>query len=146
MAGSKSNYLSKKVLDHVLGNAAYTAPTTVYVGLWKSTATLADDSSGTLTGEPSGGAYARVSVTNNATNWPNSTGSTTALKQNGNSIAWATATTNWTGTGETISQFALLDAASSGNILFWGTLTTPKAIGSGDTASFSAGALSITED
>lgn len=155
MAGSKSNYLSKKVLDHILGNSAYTAPTTVYVGLWKSlSAALTDASSGSATGEvsASGTAYGRVAISNNATNWPNASGSTTALKQNGLSIAWATATAAWTepatptSPAETISQFALLDASSSGNILFWGSLTTPKAIGAGDTASFSAGALTITED
>lgn len=149
MAGSKSNYLSRKVLDHVLGNAAYSAPATVYVGLWKSTATLGNASTGGTLNEAdaTGTAYGRVAVTNNSTNWPNASGTETALKQNANTIAWPTATGAWCNPStETINQFALVDASSSGNMLFWGTVTTPKAIGSGDTASFAAGALSITED
>lgn len=147
MPGSKSNYLSRKVLDHVLGDTAYSAPATVYVGLWLSSATLDDSATGGTPGEPSGGSYARVSVTNDTTNWPNATGSSTALKQNGTSIAWTTATADWhTSPTETINQFALLDGTGSSNMLFWGTITTPKQIGNGDTASFAAYALSITED
>ena len=56
-----SDYLENEILDHILGTGAYTAPTTVYVGL--STATLADDASGT---ELSGSGYARQSATFNA--------------------------------------------------------------------------------
>lgn len=143
MAGSKSNYLSKALLDHVLGDTAYTAPATIYVGLWTTAGSLSDSSTGSAANEvsTSGTAYARQSVTNDTTNWPNSTGTTTALKQNGTAISWTTATASW----GTINQFALLSASTSGQILYWGDLTTPKAIGNGDTASFSAGALSISE-
>ena len=34
MAGSKSNYLELKVLDHVLGGGDYTRPAKVYVALY----------------------------------------------------------------------------------------------------------------
>jgi len=40
----------------------------------------------------------------------------------------------------------LYDAATAGNALIWGALTASKAIGTGDTASFAAGALSISLD
>ena len=53
-----SDYLENKILDHVLGTTAYTAPTTVYVGL--ATASFADDNSGT---ELTGNNYSRVSAT-----------------------------------------------------------------------------------
>jgi len=144
MAGSKSNYLSKVILNHVLGNTPYTAAATVYVGLWTTAGSLTDPSGGTAANEvsASGTAYGRQSLTNDTTNWPNATGSTTGLKQNGVAITWSTATASW----GIINQFALLDAASSGNILYWGDLTTPKSISTGDTASFSAGALTITEN
>lgn len=145
MAGSKSNYLSKALLDHVLGDVAYSAPATVYVGLWRSAGSLTDSSDGTAANEvsTSGTAYARQSLTNDTTNWPVATG--TGLKQNFVAITWLMATANWTPSSQ-IHQFALLDAATSGNILYWGDLTTPKSIGTGDTASFSAGALTITEN
>ena len=134
----------------VTGPTGATAPTgpgsglpEVWVGLW--TAPLADDDDGTATGEvPIGGGseYGRVKVDNNSTNWLNATGGTTAVKTNGTAIVFPQAGTLW----GTITHFALLDAETGGNILFWGELTSAKEIGEGDTASFSAGALTITED
>ena len=52
-----SDYLENKILDHVLGTTAYTAPSTVYIGL--ATASIADDNSGT---ELTGNNYSRVSA------------------------------------------------------------------------------------
>lgn len=63
--GAFTDYLENKILDHVLGNSTYTPPSTVYIGLAVS---VSDD--GTITGEPSGGSYARIAVANNATNFP----------------------------------------------------------------------------
>lgn len=118
----------------------------VWVGLWTTANSLSDTATGATANEvsTSGTAYARVQVANNSTNWPTATGTTTGVKQNGVAITFVTATASW----GTINQFALLDSATAGagNILFWGDLTSPKTIGNGDTASFSAGALSITED
>ena len=53
MAGF-SDYLEDKVLDHVFGGNAYTAPSTLYVALY--TVAPTDTGGGT---EVSGGAYAR---------------------------------------------------------------------------------------
>jgi len=162
MAGSKSTYLSKAILNHVLGfctgptlgtSFRFTPPATVYVGLWTQALTDASDGSSTSTpGEVArtgGTSYARASVANTATNWPNATepGDGTALKNNYNPITFATAGANW----GTITHFALLDTAStsdpqSGNILYWGQLSASKPIGTNDTASFAANALSITEN
>ena len=146
MAGSKSNYLSKRLLDAVLGQNSQipgfgSAMTTVYVGLWTTSGSLTDAT--TQTNEVSGTSYARVSKTNNSTNWPAATGSTVATKTNGTAITFATAGAGGWGT---VNQFAILDASTAGNILYWSDLTTPKTIAEGDTASFAVGALSITED
>lgn len=147
MAGSKSNWLSKALLDHTLGKSqggnpfTFTPASTVYVGLW--TSGLSDAADGTTSGEPSGAAsYARVAVTNDSSNWPDAAGSTTAEKHNGAAVNFPTATGSW----GTVTQFALLSAASSGNIYYWSDLTTPKTISTGDTASFGVGAISITEN
>jgi len=64
--GSFTDFLENELLDHVFGNAAYTSPATLYIGLSTSTIT---DAGGNVT-EPVGGSYARVPVTNNATNFP----------------------------------------------------------------------------
>jgi hypothetical protein len=134
MAGSKSDYLEGKLLDHVLGNTAYSAPATVYVSLF--TATPSDSGGGT---EVSGGSYARVSVTNNTTNWPNASGGS---KSNGTDITFTTATGSW----GTVTQFGIHDASTAGNLLYWGDISPSKTIGSGDTARFATGQITITED
>jgi hypothetical protein len=134
MAGSKSDYLENKLLDHVLGNTAYTAPTTVYIALY----TVAPTDSGGGT-EVSGGSYARVAITNNTTNFPAASGGS---KSNGTDITFPTATADW----GTVVAFGIFDLSTGGNLLYWATLTTSKSILNGDTAKFTAGNITITED
>lgn len=134
MAGSKSDFLELELLDHVLGAAVYTAPGTVYVALY--TAAPTDAGGGT---EVTGGSYARVAVTNNVTNWP---AAAAGAKSNGTVITFPTATANW----GTVTSFAILDASSGGNFLYWATLTTNRDVLSGDTPSFAVGTLVVTED
>lgn len=134
MAGSKSDFLELELLDHVLGNQAYSAPATVYVALYTTAPT---DAGGGV--EVSGGAYARVAVTNNLTNWP---AAAAGAKANGTEIEFPTATADW----GTVVAFAILDASSGGNFLYWGDLTQSKTINNGDTAKFAVGDLDITED
>jgi len=133
MAGSKSDYLENELLDHVLGNSAYTAPATVYVALY--TVAPSDAGGGT---EVTGGSYARVAVTNNATNWPAASG---GAKSNGTAITFPTATADW----GTVVAMAILDAATAGNFLYWADLTASKTVNNGDTASFAVGELDVTE-
>lgn len=132
MAGSFSDFLELEVLDHVFGAAAYTAPATLYVAAY--TAAPTDAGGGT---EATGGAYARVAVTNNATNFP---AASAGAKSNGTTITFPTATASW----GTILAAALLDAATAGNFLGWCDLTVSKAVGSGDTLQFAVGDLDIT--
>ncbi len=133
MAGSLSDYAEKKVQDLILGGVAFAAPAT-HVALF--TVAPSDTGGGT---EVTGGAYARVNVTNNLTNWPAATGAT-AAKSNGTVVTFATATAAW----GTVVAFAIMDATTAGNMLWWGDLTTSKVIASGDTASFAIGSLSTT--
>ena len=134
MAGSKSNFLENELLDHVLGAAAYTAPATVYIALF--TAAPTDAGGGT---EVSGGSYARVSVTNNDTNWP---AAASGVKNNGAEITFPTASANW----GTIVAMGIFDAASGGNLLFWGDLSQNVVIDTSDTFTFPIGNVEITED
>ena len=130
----KSDFLELEILDHVLGNAAYTAPGTVHIALF--TATPSDSGGGT---EVSGGAYARAAVTNNATNFP---AAAAGAKSNGTEIAFDQATANW----GTVVAFGIFDAATAGNLLYWGPITPNKAVNNGDTAKFAIGDLDVTED
>lgn len=134
MAGSKSNYLENEILDHVLGGGDYPRPATVYVALF--TVAPTDVGGGT---ECSGGSYARVAVANNDTNWPAAAG---GAKANGIAIAFPEATGDW---GEVVA-FGIFDALVAGNLMYWGDITVPKSILTGDTANFPVGDIDITED
>jgi hypothetical protein len=132
--GSKSDFLENELLDHVLGAAAYTAPATLYVALF--TVAPSDAGGGT---EVTGGSYARKSVTNNATNFPAASGGS---KSNGTLIEFAQSSANW----GTVVAAGIFDAATSGNLLYWATLTNSRTIFDGDTPQFQAGDIVITED
>lgn len=133
-----SDYLENKLLDHVLRNTAYTSPTTVYVGLFLNTSgnALTNLEAGTLTDEvPNSNGYARVAATFSAA----SSGSITT---SGN-ITFAAANGGDFGT---ITHIAILDGNThgSGNVLFYGALTTSKTIQDGDTFQITTGNLTVT--
>ena len=127
MAGF-SDYLEAKVLNHVFGGTAYTAPSTLYVGLY--TAAPSDSGGGT---EVTGGSYARKSM-------PAMTVSGTTQATNGAAVEFVTATGSW----GTVTHCGVFDAASSGNLLGWAALTASKTVASGDVFRFDAGDLDIT--
>ncbi len=101
------------------------------------TATPSDTGGGT---EVSGNAYARVAVTNNATNWP---AASAGSKANGAAITFPQATPAGWGV---VTQFGIFDASTAGNLLAWGDLTASKTVDALDTVSFAIGALTITLD
>lgn len=137
--GSKSDYAEKQVLDCYFGGAAITPPSTLYVRLF--TTAYADDGSMTEVSNSATG-YAAAAVTNNSTNWPNATGTNPTVKQNATTINFATATGSW----GTVQSFGVFDAATGGNMLYGADLATPKAISSGDTATFANNSLQVQED
>lgn len=108
MPGSKSNVLELELLDHWLGNSAYTAPANVFFALF--TVAPTDAGGGT---EVTGGSYARVSVANNLTNFPSAN-----PKSNAGAITWPTATAGW---GDIVAV-GVFDALTVGNLLDWGWL------------------------
>lgn len=142
--GSFSDRLESWILNQWWGNATTTVSGTVYVGL--ATSAISDSTTGQTVVEPptANTAYARVAVTNNSTNFPNATGTSPTTKNNGTAINFAQCTTNW----GTCTDFFFADtsAVATGSIWGWGTLTTPKTISSGDSASFAINAVSITLD
>lgn len=131
MAGSATDFLENELLDHVFGAAAYTAPATLY---FAATTTAPTDSAGGT--EPVGNGYARVAVTNNATNFPAASG---GAKSNGTVIEWATATGSW----GSIIGIDIYDAASGGNRLGYADVTS-TAIGLNDKLTIPVGDLDIT--
>jgi hypothetical protein len=122
-----TDYLENALANHVLRNVAYTSPSAVYVGLF----TVAPGETGGGT-EVSGGGYARQAVTFGAP----SNGTVT----NSADVTFPVATASW----GTIVAFAIFDAASGGNMLIYGSLTSSKSVGSGDQFKFPAGQLQIS--
>lgn len=125
---SFSNYLETELLDHVFANAAYTSPTTVYVGLFTSNPN--EDGSGT---EVSGGSYARQAGSFTVSG---NTATTSAA------IEFPTATASW----GTITHIGIYDASTAGNLLAYAALTASKAIASGDVFRIPSGDIDITLD
>ena len=134
--GSFSDYLENELLDHVFKTGAYSVPTNIYVGL--STGTFAGATADAYTGttvasEVSGGAYVRTKCNT----WDAASGGAT---ENTGAITFAQATADW----GTVKVFFLADKTTLGNILCWGSLTTAKAVSSGDTLKFATGDIDIT--
>ena len=133
-----SNYLENKVLDHVLTATSYTAPTTRYLALFTNGSGNAATNleAGTLTDEvsTSGSAYSRKAVTFAAASGGSSATNAT--------VTFDAATASW----GTITHVAVMDGATagSGNVLFWGAVTTSKTIDSGDTFQVTSGNLTIS--
>lgn len=108
MPGGKSDYLESAQVNEALGATAFTAPSPVFMALYSVSPT--DASAGT---ELTGNGYARVSITNNTTNFPAAN-----PKLNGTTITFAQATADWA----RAYSWQLLDASSAGNRLYWGPL------------------------
>ena len=124
-----SNYLELKFLDHFLGTASTSAPSTVYLSL--HTADPTDAGSGAEVSTSSSG-YVRKAIAFSAA----SSGSAT----NSGAVEFDTATSSW----GTITHIGIWDASSSGNLLFYGALSASKAIASGDIFKVNASGVTIT--
>jgi len=122
-----SNYLENALINATLRNTSYTSPATVYVGLYTSDPT--DANSGT---EVSGGSYARTSVTFGAPS--------NGVSTNSAAVEFPQASGSW----GTVTHIGILDASTSGNLLYHTALDTSKTIASGDVFKISTGNLSVT--
>lgn len=131
---AKTNFLEDRILDLVLRNNAdfaYTFPTSVYVALF----TADPGEAGAQINEVSGGAYARQLVA-----------FSTIVADSGQAlnsgvITFPTATASW----GTVTHVGIMDALTTGNMLYYGALGTSKTVGLGDQLSFAISTLTVTE-
>lgn len=128
LTGEWETTLENALLDHVLGGGDYTALTTVYFGLISSGTTELASTNG----------YARVSKTNNTTNFPAwSSGATS----NGTEIQFGPASGgNWAAA----TRVGIYDAASAGNLIMVSDLDASVTVNNGETATFDPGELDFT--
>lgn len=129
------DFLENEILDHVLRNEAYTAPSSVWIALFTADNGL---EGGTLTGEVSGGAYARMEVGGSSGRTFSAAASGTT--DNDQDITFVTATADW----GTVTHMAIVTASTAGSVLFHGQLTLSKTVNNGDTFKFVAGDLDVT--
>jgi hypothetical protein len=123
-----SNYLENALLNATLRNTTYTSPTTVYAALFTSDPT--DAGSGT---ECTGSGYARKAITFAAPSNGVTTNSAAACE-------FDQATGDW----GTLTHFAIFDALTTGNMLYYGALTASKTIANGDVFKFATSSVTVT--
>jgi hypothetical protein len=131
---SYSDYLENALLDHVLGNTPLSQPTNIYIALCKSTIDK-DDTGTTLPNEVSGGAYARQKCNT----WD---AASAGVVKNSQVELFPKATAPW----GTLTDFALVDALTDGNVLAYGKLDVTKKIGTGDRLRIGIGDLEVEQD
>jgi hypothetical protein len=126
-----SNYLEDQITGWIAGTTFATAPTETFVQLYNGDPTDTGSSGTAL--------YSRVSVASGAGSWTRGTGGNGTIT---NASAF-TITSSATATASA-THVAVWDASASGNLLFFGELTTAKTIASGDEVKFNASALTLT--
>ena len=132
-----SDYLEDKLLDHVLGNTAFSQPSNIYLALFTADTGLEANSPSAEISTSSTG-YGRQAVSFAASS--SGSASTSAT------VTFSAATANW----GTVTHVAVVDHASGtnwgtdANVLFYGAVTTSKTIESGDTFQVSSGNLTVS--
>lgn len=124
MADAKSNWAENAVLDWLLGGSNPTRPTTRYVTVF--TAAPTDVGGGTELG-----------VTRQAATFSAAASGTTS---NTNTVTFASVPAG------VVTHFGVFDASTSGNLLYYGALTTPRTAQAGDSIVLPIGELDISEN
>jgi len=124
-----SDTLETSFLDHVTGNAAYSAPSAVYLGLTTSSAGFADGNTGT---EVVGNGYQRQAIT-----FADSASS---------SISSNVAVTfpRSTGAQGTVYGWGIFTSQNGGTLLYHGMFSSSRAVASNESINIPSGAISFT--
>lgn len=111
-------------------------------GMWYVALCFTDPgegATGSNLNEPSGGGYARQSIA--PADWD---AASNGVKRNSSVIQFPTATANWGTT--TLKFFALCSAATGGNVLLTGPLSTARRVLNGYTPYYPANSLTCSAD
>lgn len=112
-----TTYQANRLNNYLFGSTSFTPNGTYYIGL----STTAINAAGTGVTEPTGGGYQRVAVTNNKTNFTDSTG---GIVQNKVQFEFPESTIAW----GTITHVFISDSLTAGNVLYYDALTTPRTV------------------
>lgn len=144
LTGGLSDYFANKLIDLIWRAQAYSMPANLYAAY----ATTAPTNAGGGT-EPSVGGYARVAIPSTLSGWGPTQGdlSTDPSSGTGGRISNRSAVIFPSPSADQgiATHTKLMDASTSGNLMLWRALTTPKTVASGGPAPrFDADALGIT--
>ena len=140
-----ANYLEQNLLMHIFRTSSWSKPSTLAIALL--TVNADDDDTGqfsTGTGTECGNSngYSRQSRNPLDANWSAETTTGAGNTQNVAAITFTQATGSW----GTVAAMAMVDSSTydSGNLLFYSTVDTSRAIDNGDTAEFAATSITVT--
>ena len=140
-----STYLQGQLVAHIFRTDSFTKPTVLAIALCSGIPTTAS-TGGTIPELPFANGYARTVLNPLDTNWAaitqvNGSGNT----NNSVAITFPAATP---GAWPTVSGIAIIDttAYGSGNMLFFGTLSTPKTPGVSDQFQINVASLNLYFD
>ena len=123
---AKTSTSSNAIINAEFRGAALGAPSIWYVALFVSGV------------EVSGNGYTRAAVAADSSHWNAASGGATA---NTLTITYTTPTGSW----GTVDSAKLMDASTSGNAWYTGSLVAPATVNTGEIVTFAAGALTVTE-
>ena len=129
-----SDAIVHAMLDHIMFGTEHTPATNLYVGF--GTTPLTD--SGSISGEASGGGYARI----NCNAWDAAAGDSPSLADNTGAISF-TVSGDWTASLDVVFIADHLTNTANVNLLFFGTIASMSPV-NGDTVEIVAGDLDVT--
>ncbi|OMF39756.1 phage tail fiber protein [Paenibacillus peoriae] len=129
---SKSNWWKTACINAALRGINFASPQALYIALYTSSPTDADTGQ-----EVSGGGYTRRAVTFSepviADRW--------AVVASISDVVFPIASAKW----GLITHVGIRDAATGGNLIYYGAITTPRTAETNDTLRFLAGQLKVNE-
>ena len=131
---SSTTYSKNFVQNLVFGGTSFSPPANYFLAL--SVGSISSTGSGLV--DPSGAGYARVQIPNTKSYFTNAVNGTLV---NSGSVVFPISSGSW----GTIVDIALCDAATSGSVWYYTTLTTPKVVQDSTIISFAASAITITQ-
>lgn len=129
---SLSNYAENLLLNWSLTNQQATRPTQWFVALFSDINVVSDQPSNELNSSTAQG-YSRKAVSFDA--------AANGMTSNSNMLKFSALNT-W----PTVGSIAIMDAATDGNMLFWGKLAYPKTLDNEDELQFAVNTIKIYLD
>lgn len=136
----KTSYLAAGVLTHLLRDGSFTKLTNLYVSLHTASPTAAGSHADELTIGVGGYSRAVIPVDDDEWSTPSTVGDY-QVSVNEDTISFGTASDDL---GE-VTHYGVNDAASAGNMLWYGALETPRTINNGDPIQIPPGAFQMRE-